>query len=164
MIDPYQPPAADLTKRGNRNNSLSGFQKFSTWYVFGLSIITLGLYLAYWLYTRTRTLNNLQAIEPIGDAFITTTLSAYLLYYPIGIGEIFMEQYQGYLVFSNILSLTGSILMLVWVFKFRHRLNTFLSNNYEELSQLGPVLTFFFQVFYLSFKLNQSIELSETET
>jgi hypothetical protein len=44
---------------------------------------------------------------------------------------------------------------------FRDRLNTFLERSSVKTSKLGPVLTFFFQVLYLSFKVNQNLDLAE---
>jgi hypothetical protein len=43
---------------------------------------------------------------------------------------------------------------------FRNRLNAFLERSSEPTSKLGPVMTFLFQVLYLSFKVNQNLDLA----
>ena len=73
------------------------------------------------------------------------TVTIYLLDYPISFGEAIMEQHSEYLLFSNVLSLVSAILVLVWVFMFRGRFNTFLANSPNQTSELGPVLTFSFK-------------------
>lgn len=52
----------------------------------------------------------------------------------------------------NISDLVASILILVWVFKFRNR---FKLIHQDKKIDLSPILTFFFQIFYLQYKINQ---------
>jgi uncharacterized membrane protein len=162
MGDPYKPPVVDVSPPDVRyEDSIQVFEKFSTWYVIGLSLITLGLYPVYWLISRSRRLNRLKYIEPVSEAFMQITAAAWVLSYPISIGEIFMRGNATYLIFSQAFEIVTVIVLLVWAFMFRNRLNTFLERSSAKYSRLGPVMTFFFQVFYLSFKVNQNLDLAE---
>ena len=86
MNDIYRPPSAELLGEGN----LKEFQRFSTWYVVGLTIITLTFYLPYWLYTRTSILNELSE-NKISIIFTRFTVSFYVLTFVI---VIYMEFYD----------------------------------------------------------------------
>jgi hypothetical protein len=161
MGDPYKPPVVDVSPPDVRfKDSIQVFEKFSTWYVFGLSFLTLGLYPVYWLITRSRKLNGLKFVEPISEAYMQITATAWVLSYPVSIGEIYMMDNINYLMFSKAFALITAIMMLVWAFMFRNRLNAFLERSSEPTSKLGPVMTFLFQVLYLSFKVNQNLDLA----
>jgi hypothetical protein len=162
MHNPYQTPSSDLSTQGNQSNRLDIFNRFSTWYVFILTLVTLNLYLLYWFYNRTRTLNQLKDISPIGDAFIFSALAINIITYPFWVGELFFEHIQEIVLASQVVSLLGNILLLVWSFKLRNRLNTFLEKNQAPHSRLGPVFTFLFQALYLNFKINENLELLES--
>lgn len=162
MGDPYKPPVVDVSPPDVRvKDTIQVFERFSTWYVFGLSVLTLGLYLVYWLITRSRKLNGLKFVEPISETYMQITAAAWVLYYPVSIGEIFMRDNFTYLMFSKAFTLLTTIMVLVWAFMFRNRLNTFLERSSTKSSKLGPVFTFLFQVLYLSFKVNQNLDLAE---
>jgi uncharacterized membrane protein len=162
MGDPYQPPTVDVSPPDVRSaNTIQVFEKFSTWYVLGLTFITLGLYSVYWLFSRSRRLNKLKYIEPVSETYMQVTAAAWVLSYPVGIGEIYMQDNASYLLFSRGLEIATAMMILVWAFMFRNRLNTFLEHCSVKTSRLSPVLTFFFNVLYLSFKVNQNLELAE---
>ncbi len=161
MDNPYEAPSAELFNINLKNNFLKEFKFFSTWYVFILSIITLGIYPLYWLYNRTKKINRTKELEPIPESFIYSVLILYVFsilaaYYPY-----FYQVSKQYFLYVNLFSYFVTILVLVWVFKFRNRLNNFLSKTHAPCMPLGPVITFFFQVLYLSFKLNEIIEMMQ---
>jgi hypothetical protein len=162
MADPYQPPAVDVTPPDVRSeDSIQVFEKFSTWYVFGLSFITLGLYPVYWMISRSRRLNRLKHIEPVSETYMQITAVAWVLSYAVDIGEFYLMENLNYMLFSKVYSVVTAIMFLVWEFMFRNRLNTFLERSSEKTSRLGPLLTFFLGVIYLSYKVNQNLELAQ---
>ncbi|MEJ2692411.1 MAG: DUF4234 domain-containing protein [Candidatus Thiodiazotropha sp.] len=162
MHNPYNAPKADLATQDEQSDSLAIFPRFSTWFVFFLSLATLGLYILYWLYHRTRILNRLKGISPISDTFIFLSLGFNVVSIPVNIGEAFVKHNQEYILASNILYIVSTLLLLIWAFKFRHSLNDFLEKSPHPSSRLGPVFTFLFQSLYLSYKINQNLELENT--
>lgn len=162
MENPYQPPQSDVSLPDTRENSIEIFGQFSTWAVFGLSIITLGIYNIYWLYTRTRLLNKLKYVDPVSENFMKITTAIYVLSMPLGFIDGFLAQYPYILLLTKLVSATGTIMALVWVFMFRNQLNSFLYQSDKPTSKLGPVMTFLFQIIYLSYKVNENIELSKS--
>ncbi len=59
--NPYSAPGTNVvTKQVNHNSGfIKQFKRFTTWGVIGLAIITLGVYLYYWMINRTKILNGL---------------------------------------------------------------------------------------------------------
>ena len=159
MTDIYKPPASDVTKRSNPDyGNIQIFERFSTWYVLGLSVITLNLYGAYWLYTRTNKLNQIIHYK-ISNTFSQTTLILYVLSYVIYFGGLILEIGDSYfLMGSSIFDLVANILVLVWVYKFRNRLSETFSG---EHFRIGIVLPFFLMHIYLQYKLNELIDLNQ---
>ena len=161
MDNPYQAPHAELLINDSGNALKDVFQRFSTWYVFILSILTLGLYVIYWMYSRTRSLNRLQGIEPISEVFILVAVAWNIVSYPLAFAEEFWQFSAELLLASTVFNIAASVLLLVWAFMFRSRLNLFLADSPLPSSRLGGVMTFFFQSLYLSYKINENLELTE---
>ncbi len=67
----------------------------------------------------------------------------------------FLVQYQRTIL---VLTIGNYILMTVWVFKIRNRLNRSINEFTLPCMPLGSIITFFFQEFYLSYKVNEIIE------
>lgn len=129
MDNPYEAPSTELIENKSSSNTFASFEKFSTWYVFGLAVITLGFYMVYWLFSRTKILNRLRSIEPIGDIFINISILLFFLSFFIAIGKTYTENNSTYLIFSQFISILSNIVFIVWSFKFKNRLNIYLSNN-----------------------------------
>jgi uncharacterized membrane protein (DUF373 family) len=159
--NPYESPQADLSIPEEQSDRLDIFQRFSTWYVFGLALVTMNLYIFYWLYSRTKTLNRLKDISPIGDAFMFSTIIINIVSLLLSLGGVIFENNNEYVLMSNITSIIAGALLLVWAFKFRHRLNDFLEQHQHPHREAGPVFTFLFQTLHLSYKINENLELLE---
>lgn len=159
MTDIYKPPASDVTKRFNPNyGNIHVFERFSAWYVLGLSVVTLNLYGAYWLYTRTNKLNEIVHYR-ISNTFSQTTLILYVLSYVVYFGGLILEiENPDFLVGSSVFDLIANVLVLVWVYKFRNRLSETFSN---EHFRIGIVVPFFLLHIYLQYKLNELIDLNQ---
>jgi hypothetical protein len=159
--NPYIPPEANLQSHNNNNNKIENFPRFSTWGVFGLSIITLGIYYPYWLFTRTKILNQ------VCDNKISTTLvNIVIAFFIINVVLSFMSGFSpkdaDMSIMANIANLLYAIINLYWVFTFRSRLHEMAGDNYPSNFKLGGILTFFLQVLYLQYKINEYIDHSNT--
>ena len=161
MENPYQQPLADLEGEKRGVDAFKAFERFSTWWVFLLGIVTLSFYLPFWMYTRTQVLNRLPGVEPIGDEFVVITVVLYILAEINGLSGLFRPDKGVLDLTSQVVSMASNILFLVWVFKFKNRLNDFLEKNVSGYMPLTSMATFFMQVIYLSFKLNQHLDMVE---
>ena len=56
--NPYKTPDSDVSDIKNGEITIDNcFPKISAWMVFGLSLISIGIYPVYWLYTRSKKMN-----------------------------------------------------------------------------------------------------------
>jgi Domain of unknown function (DUF4234) len=156
-MNPYAPPKANVDV-SSYVTTVEAFPRFSTWWVLLLTLTTFGIYPIYWLYTRTRILNRIlpSGAIPIGLAFaaaglLVASIAAELLQgiYPddLGVSAI-----------SRIIGLICNVVILVWVFMLRNRLNEHFASKQGDRYWIGGVLTFFLHVLYLQYKLNRLID------
>ncbi|TCK04817.1 DUF4234 domain-containing protein [Marinobacterium mangrovicola] len=162
--NPYAAPEADLEVQQNAGD-LSVFNRFSTWWVFLLSIVTIGIYPLFWIHGRTRKLNSISEHEKVPTGLVTTyivvSLAALILPTLFGFvlasGAGSMGALTAINIFGNLLSLTGFILLEVWAFKFRGVLNR-VTQSEGKRTWAGGVMTFFFTMLYMNYKINQHID------
>jgi len=158
MNNVYSPPESEVTVSAYGNINL--FNRFSAWYTIILILLTLGLYLPYWLHTRTKILNQI-VHHQISTIFTGAAILLYIVFWVMLMAEsafvefsIFADVMQ-YFTYLPILDMISNVVILVWVFKFRNRLQkTFSSSDFG----IGIIPTFFFQIIYLQYKINQLID------
>ena len=80
----------------------------------------------------------------------------------VSVGELLHEQSQTYILASDALGLVSGIFEMIWVFKIRNRLVDDVIKTENPRAQIGPALTFFLQIFYLQYKINQQIDKIHT--
>ena len=161
--NPYAAPTSNVASDslGQDVNKIKAFKRFTTWAVLGLAIITLGIYGYYWMYSRTKTLNTLIPENKVAGWLVPAVIG-------LGIANILMsllplaspELAQSFALVSLPFSLIGFVLMLMWAFKFRNRLNIISGSSKGNVFWLGPILTFFFQLYYFQYKINQMHDAS----
>ncbi|MCB1668603.1 MAG: DUF4234 domain-containing protein [Porticoccaceae bacterium] len=157
--NPYATPDSDLSTL-KPGAGISIFDRFSTWGVFGLSVITLGIYMVYWLFSRTKQLNSVVE-NKISDAFIVATVLCYIVNLFSGVLPYLGEggAPNSFLTIGvSLVAIAGNILFVVWAFKVRNRINEITNSQKGVATWCGPVLTFFFSCFYLQYKINQSLD------
>ena len=148
--NPYQAPASDVTIAASAE-SIAHFKRFSAWAVFGLSLITLGIYPLYWLYSRSKTLNGFHTRKIAGGLM----RSAVIAFVVLVLTEVLTEAYAQ----SVWLALIGTLsriayltLYLILLFALRNRLRDSIG------SRVSPILTFLFGCIYLQYKINGAID------
>jgi len=155
MENPYATPRTDPEAPVPAESFLATLPRFSTWYVVGLAIITLGFYLLFLAYRRTRQLNALLPPEStIGMGFMLTTLGLVVLSLPLAVLVELNPHSQELVLLDALANIAGGILTLVWAFRFRERLRQHV-NTHGVSTRIGPILTFFLQFIYLQYKINQ---------
>ena len=156
MHNPYEPPSADLISADlisadlisadQQSSQLAIFPRFSTWYVFGLSIVTLNLYILYWFYDRSKILNRLNGVSPISDGYMIGTIVVNVIPFPLSFADLVVADAELMLLIGNAVNVVGTIPLRVWAFMFRHRLNDYLEAHQPLHATAGPVFTFLFQL------------------
>lgn len=150
--NPYQSPSADLIDN-DLENPIFLFKRFTAWGVFGLGIITLGIYTIYWLCSRAGTINAMHKNQ-IGELWISgLVISTFLSFLSGAFGP------SDAALFAEILiSLVYIVTYIAVSFKIKYRLEEVMNQNSQAIYKIGPVLTFFFSAIYLQYKINEYID------
>ncbi len=145
----YQTPSSDLDSPAD--SGICKFKRFSAWGVFGLSLITFGIYPAYWLYNRSKVLNSFHE-NRISSLLLSVFLLFVVLSFSIGVLSGAIPENTVLAGVNAAISIPYVILYVVLLFKFRGRI--------KEVSgrEVGPVLTFFGSAIYLQYKINCFID------
>lgn len=155
--NPYQAPDSRLTVDGDDSRILQ-FKRFSAWGVFGLSIITLGIYPIYWLYSRTMTANTLHE-----DKIPQILLYGMLIGLVINLASNFAGDNELLIMGGAIFSLLYMVCYLMVLFKLRNRLRDFMNGAGGNQYVLNGILTFFFSSIYLQYKINECLDQRSNE-
>lgn len=151
--NPYSAPTSDLTVTTEDMIS-DNFQRFSAWWVFLLTIITLGIYPIYWTFTRAQTANRIHENQ-IASAWLAAMVALYALTF---LAEYAFPEMEGIFLLANIGYLVA---YLTCLFKVKNRLQDLMSKSTGSTYTLSPILTFFFNSIYLQYKINEFIDLNQ---
>ena len=145
--NPYRAPD-QLTKTG-KGSSILAFNRFSAWGVFGLTIITLGIYPIYWMYTRATIVNSLHG-KKISSALLNSLVVVTIL--------SFLSNFNSESGMALVVGIVYLVIYLMVLFKIRNRLQDILTGSSKTEQVLGTGFTFFFFTIYLQYKINQCID------
>ncbi|WP_260260478.1 DUF4234 domain-containing protein [Vibrio intestinalis] len=138
------------------NQSLLNFRSQSTWRLLALTIITLGVYSAYYIRTQTRKIDQLpHGMNNIGSAYTDLLLGLAYISLLTGLTSIFIfpENVSLGLV-DSVLSIIVAIMQLVWGFKARNRLNVAFQFQPRTFYWFHGFWTFMFTPLYFNYKIN----------
>lgn len=149
----YSPPKADL---GLPAPSINDLPRFSTWWVFLLSMITLYIYALYWMYDRSIKLNRIVSEHQISPFWIYGVPIFWM-------GTLILDMLDLYLqleLYTDNLSLLfnviSNIIVIFWAFSIRRSIRIIISKDVDiNVKTVGPILTFFFSPYYLAYKINE---------
>lgn len=137
-----------------------------------LAIGTLGLYVPYWLYTRTRLLNEMCPQQPIPSLIVALCMGALVMFVVMAFQvvselppQITLEQLREHPGFIRLMdaAMIVNILQLLWGLLFCHRLNLCAQAHagntlYSSYFWLSLSHFFIVNIFYLQFTLNRLID------
>ena len=161
--NPYAAPNANVASDslGQDVNKVKAFKRFTTWGVLGLAIITLGIYGYYWMFTRTKTLNALIPENKLASWLVPAVIGLGIVNIVLSLLPLVSPDLAATLSLISLpFSIIGFVLVLMWAFGFRSRLNTISGSTKGNVFWLGPILTFFFQLYYFQYKINQMHDAS----
>jgi len=138
-----------------RDEILSSLRRESTWRLFFLSVITLGIYAAYYIKHQTVCMNQYldkekRISEELVWAILTLTYITAIFFVP----SLLVEEGHPIAVISNLLDKIWFVLEVVWAFKARNRMNMLLSASKGGEAWFHGLWTFLFTALYFNFKIN----------
>lgn len=146
----YEAPVSQVENE-SRADGIGNFKRFTAWAVFGLSVVTLGIYPIYWLYTRANTINRFHTTQ-IPAIVINGFLLLVLASTGASIAVEFYPDNEALTIVNGVASLLYFVSYLVILFTIRNRLCEITKKK------VNPVLTFFGTAIYLQYKINQTID------
>ncbi len=155
--NPYAAPDSDLSTPAD-GEGIGSFERFSAWAVFGLSLITFGIYPIYWMYTRAKVIN-LHHEDRISMVWLNLLVISTILSFASG----FLGESELALGIAGVLNLVYLVAYLASLFKIRNRLQDMMHKSFGQKFALGPVMTFFFSAIYLQYKINECIDYAEQD-
>ncbi len=152
--NPYSTPTAKLDSEIAINHRMQQMPRFSAWGVLGLSILTLGIYYTYWMFTRTRLINRIHD-RTISMNLVIVVIGLLIASQVFGFMSNAETEAGNYRNLSTLTSIAYSISNLFWVFTVRNRIHQMSAAGREQGFWLGGILTFFLQVIYMQYKINE---------
>jgi len=146
----FEAPKADLSTPVTDKPILE-MKRFTAWGVFGLTIITFGLYYLYWFYTRSKSINSLSKVAQ-------ANITALYLYIGFGIANNILQFTNPDSPVFLITSLISIVAYFVTIFSARKALSEVINEGSAEEVKLGGILTFFFSAIYFQYKINEAID------
>jgi uncharacterized membrane protein len=129
----------------------------STWTIFFLSMITYGVYAAYYIKEQTITINSvLDESNKISEGFINAILIVNWISLGLMIFYLSSDVYE--LPILDLVDLASLIMFTVWAFMARNRINTYCSLSDNDSNWFHGVWTFLFQYLYVNYKINTILE------
>ncbi|VAV84097.1 hypothetical protein MNBD_DELTA01-736 [hydrothermal vent metagenome] len=126
-----------------------------------LTVITGGVYTAFWFLKRLDIFNSFRSERKlrqgifgfiIAGCIVNIAIVFYLAFAGVGLDEAFALRL---LNTSNILGFAVNIVVLLQTFKLRRILLDHYAKHLGREVKLSWILTFFFHIFYLQFKINR---------
>lgn len=147
----FSAPEAELVD-SSLNKPILEMKRFTAWGVFGLSVITLGFYGIYWLYSRASRLNSLAS-----NKFNINLLHAYIVVYILSTALSFSSS-ESLTLISSILSVASFVFYIISVYGIRAVLSEVINTGSQEQVTIGGIKTFFFSTIYFQYKINEAID------
>lgn len=159
MNEVYTPPQSELNFK---NNGVMGIiddlAHQGTFRLLVLSIITLGIYTAFYIKRQSEVINNyVDDSAKISKLLVNTIFALAIISIPIFIIYFFVDDVQilTYLDYVGyVVDYLYIILSLVWAFKGRNRMNELLGTQNNESNWFNGIWTFIFQELYFNYKVN----------
>lgn len=139
-------------------------ERKSVWMVILLSIVTLGIYVPYWLYQRLDAFNQMKSTEKLDKSTVMAVLVMYslttVMYIVSTISEILYPENISFVTnidnVGSVIDFISTIMMLYLAFRTRK----VIEDHFKVT--LSGVATFFFSIYYLQYKINQQLSKPES--
>ena len=165
--NPFTPPESDLQPPSSGHQFIREFPRLPTPLFIGLGLMTLGLYIYAWIYSRNAMINRCvpddkKIPEWLSNSavvlgVISFSMSAIGMLFPGTEIAIAMINAQG------IFAVVSFAMTMVWCFTFRALLNQLTGAHPGKRLWTNGILLVLFSAYYLQFKINQIHDIGESE-
>lgn len=138
---------------------LEEIQSQSTWRLFGLSVITGGIYEAYYIHKLTKQINPIVEIgKRLSNALINSIFVLCYLSVIFRIVEKFFEENMEIGIATLLIMLVTRIALITWAFKIRSRIHVHCELDKKTYMWFSAFWTFFYAPIYLNYRINCLVE------
>lgn len=139
-----------------QNRIIKKLSHQSTWQLFFLGLITYGIYWAYYVKRQTETINShLVDKDRIPDGFVMSLLALSYVTLILLFAYVLVEEGHPVDLVSDLLDLVWTIMMLVWGFMARDRMNALNPESEAKKFWFNGFWTFMFTPLYFNYKVNE---------
>ncbi len=152
--------------------SFQRFPRMAPFLTLLITVATLGLYVPYWLYTRTRLLNQMCPQQPIPALVVALCMGALIMFMVLAFQTLdqlpdtaSLQELQKNPAFIRLMdaAMIINFLQLLWAMLFCHRLNICTQAkpgepHYGNYFFLALAHLLIVNIFYLQYKINQLID------
>jgi hypothetical protein len=139
----------------NNTQILSELKSQSTWKLFGLTIITYGVYSAYYIKRQSAIINhNLVDLDPISEDFVDFFLVLSYVSLALFVAILPLEAESPLVLASNVVDLIWATMALIWSLGASSRMNSILGSEPSTSEWFSKIWTFFFGILYFNYKIN----------
>lgn len=140
----------------NNHDLIRNLKDQSTWRLLGLGLITYGVYFAYYVKKQTGKINGrLDKDAAISDGFVNSFFIMSYVSAALFIPYLFVDDGHPIESIGSIADTISGILLVVWGFKARNRVNNLCSLDKKSGSWFHGVWTFLFTPLYFNYKINR---------
>ena len=140
-------------------NLIENLRSQSTWKLLGLGIITYGVYFAHYIQGQSKKINAaIESSDNISAGFINSILVMSYASLALFIAYMFVEEGHPIEGLSGLVDMIVSIMLIVWGFKARNRVNGFCNFTPESIDWFHGLWTFLFSPLYFNYKVNCILE------
>jgi len=142
-------------------DSMTIFKDQSTWRLVGLGVVTYGVYFAHYIKKQTAKINELTGDDnKISEGFINSILAMSYISLVLFFAYIAVDEGHPIEAVSNISDRIWGIMLIVWGFMARNRLNTAYEISKGNKEWFHGLWTFLFSPMYFNYKINSIYEES----
>ena len=138
-----------------KKENIDHFSAQSVWGMIGLTLITLTFYFPFWLRKTSHVVNHLLPTNRIGTWFFPVSIILTALNFGMVIPEILTDDNHTVMMVSKLVNRVDAVLVLVWAFKIRNRMNMILEAEKKTPLWFNAFWTLLFQMFYIQFRINK---------
>lgn len=131
----------------------------STWKLFGLGLITFGIYYAHYIKNTTDAINSELSVEKrISNGFINTILLICYASVLFSIIASFVEESYLINIVSDVITIASHIVIITWALKAKNRVNEYCELDSKTYMWLSGFWSFVFPPLYFNYKVNGMAE------
>lgn len=166
--NPYTPPESDPQPPRQGQSFIREFPRFPVLLFIGIALLTMGLYVYAWIYTRNQMINRCVPESKRIPSWLTNSVIA------LGVVSFSMSFLamvspessfgKALIEAQGIFTLITYAMTILWLFNFRALLNQLAGSQPGERFWVNGILLVLFSVYYLQYKINQLHDFGDHST